>query len=592
MPLVIAGRVDREGSTVEHMADIVRQLEPGVHFDTDEYRRDVELTEAGIARAELALGCGRLHDPENLARLTELNCALHAHVLLRREVDYIVRDGAIGIVDKLTGRVVPDRHWPDGLEAALEAKEHLVRQADGRILGSITVQDFLKNYPRLCGMTGTAQDAARELHDMYGVGVVVPTHRPVIRVDQPDVIFATRDAKERAVVEEVRRAHVADRPVLVGTLTIEESERLAARLRDSGLACQVLNARHDAAEATIIARAGVPGAITIATNMAGRGTDIRLGGDIASAERVVGLGGLYIVGTNRHGSRRIDLQLRGRAGRQGDPGESRFFISLDDDLLVRFGPRGLLAGRFKPGDTNAPLEQPLVSHEVARAQRIIEGQHFDVRRTLWRYSSVIERHRQRLMARRQALLRGDTVPDLWNEDPNRRASLVAVVGEDAVGRAEVRITIGCIDRAWRDHLALAADLREGIHLVGLGGKDPLTEFTHEMDQAFRQLEEDLESEVLDAFTRVHLVDGALDLDDVIVKGPSSTWTYLVNDDPFKNRIASMLTGPGRTTIGITAAIAAMPLVVLWGVLDWLTKKRRLLGRHSKLERIHNRSKRR
>jgi preprotein translocase subunit SecA len=576
VPLVIAGRVDREGSTAERMAHIVRQFKAGVHFDTDEYQRDVELTEAGIAHAEAALASGRLHDPENYARLTELNCALHAHALLRRDVDYIVRDGAIGIVDELTGRVVPDRHWPDGLQAALEAKEHLVRQADGQILGSITVQDFLKGYPRLCGMTGTAQDGAQELREVYGLGVVVvPTHHPVIRIDHPDVVFATREAKEQAVVEDVRRTHAADRPVLVGTLTIEESERLAARLRDGGLACRVLNARNDAAEAEIVAAAGAPGAVTIATNMAGRGTDIRLGGDHGAAEHVAGLGGLYIVSTNRHESRRIDLQLRGRAGRQGDPGESRFFISLEDDLLVRFGLRGLLAGRFAPGDRDPadPIDSPLVAHEIARAQRIIEGQNGDLRRTLWRYSSVIERHRARLMARRRARLCGDTTPTLWLEDPDRRASLVAAAGEDAVQRAESRVTIGCIDHAWYKHLARAADLREGIHLVGLGGKDPLTEFTREIDRAFRDMEEDIDDAVVDALTRVRVIGATLDLDDVIVKGPSSTWTYLVNDDPFKNRIASMLTGPGRTTIGITSAIAAMPLLVLWGLFDWLKRRR-------------------
>ena len=579
VPLVIAGQVDRGSSTAERMAAIVRQFDPGAHFDTDEYRRDVELTDTGIAHAEAVLACGRLHDPENYALLTELNCALHAHVLLRRDVDYIVRDGAIGVVDELTGRVVPNRHWPDGLQGALEAKEHLVRQADGRILGSITVQDFLKRYPLLCGMTGTAQDAAQELREMYALGVVVvPTHRPVIRIDRPDLVFATREAKEQAVVEQVHRAHGVGRPVLVGTLTIEESECLAGRLRGTGLVCEVLNARNDAAEAEIVAAAGAPGAITIATNMAGRGTDIRLGGDHAGAEHVVGLGGLYIVGTNRHESRRVDLQLRGRAGRQGDPGESRFFISLEDDLLVRFGLRSLLAGRVAPDnrDPAAPIDNPLVAHEIARAQRIIEGQNFDLRRTLWRYSSVIERHRQHLMARRQALLRGNAVPDLWAEDSQRRASLVAAAGEDAVQRAESRVTIAWIDRVWRDHLAMAADLREGIHLVGLGGKDPLTEFTREMDQAFRRLEENLDEAVLDTLAHIRVTGGTLDLDDGIVKGPSSTWTYLVNDDPFKNRIASMLTGPGRTTIGITSAIAAMPLLVLWGLFDW--QKRRRSGR--------------
>ena len=226
--------------------------------------------------AERALGVTSLHGADNYRLLTELNCALHAHVLLRRDVDYIVRDGRIAVVDELTGRVVVDRHWPDGLQAALEAKEGLERQADGQILGTITLQHFLLGYPRLCGMTGTAQTASEELRSLYGRAVVVvPTHRPMIRADRPDIVFTHRDAKERAVVEEIQRAHATGRPVLVGTLTVEESERLAARLRDAGVTCQVLNARNDAMEASVIARAGSRGAVTISTNMAGRGTDIR-----------------------------------------------------------------------------------------------------------------------------------------------------------------------------------------------------------------------------------------------------------------------------------------------------------------------------
>ena len=252
VPLVIAGSVGREVSSAPRLAALVASLTPGVHFDADEYGRDVELTEAGVEQVERALGVGSLHDAENYGVLTELNCALHAQVLLRRDVDYIVRDGRIGVIDEFTGRVVADRHWPDGLQAALEAKEGIERQPDGRILGSITLQHFLQGYPRLCGMTGTAQTAAPELRELYGLDVVVvPTHRPMIRVDHPDVVFTHRDAKERAVVDEIRRAHASGRPVLVGTLTVEESERLAARLRDAGVACEILNAKNDAMEARV-----------------------------------------------------------------------------------------------------------------------------------------------------------------------------------------------------------------------------------------------------------------------------------------------------------------------------------------------------
>ena len=456
--------------------------------------RDIELTEKGIEHVEGSLGCGGLHSAENLELLTALNCALHARVLLRRDVDYIVRSGRIEIVDEFTGRVVADRHWPDGLQAALEAKEGLARRPDGRILGSMTLQRFLRGYPRLCGMTGTATSCAAELAQLYGLDVVViPPHVPMVRIDRDDLVFTGREAKERAIVDEIRRAHVVGRPVLVGTSTVTESESLAARLRSAGVSCEVLNAKNDAEEAAIVARAGQFGAVTISTNMAGRGTDIRLGGD-----RVVALGGLYVIGTNRHESRRVDLQLRGRAGRQGDPGESRFFVSLDDELLVRYGIRDLIPARLFPETSDAPIESPVVRREVARAQRIVEGQNFEIRRTLARYAAVVEEQHRQLMERRRALLVGDAQPDIWQTAPERRGPLVAAVGETAVDAAERTVTLFCIDRAWRDHLAFCADVREGIHLVRLGGRDPLTQFTSQAITAFSQIDDAIDEAVLAA----------------------------------------------------------------------------------------------
>jgi preprotein translocase subunit SecA len=579
VPLVIAGRVEQAAASSRRMAEVVASLSPGVHFDTDEYARDVALTEAGIAEVERQLECGSLHDERNYVLLTEMNCALHARALLRRDVDYLVRDGGIGIIDELTGRVVPDRHWPDGLQAALEAKEGIERQADGRILGSITLQHFLQSYPRLSGMTGTAQPSALEFFDFYGLRtVVIPPHRPVIRIDRGDAVFAHRDAKEGAVVDEIARAHHSGRPVLVGTLTVEESERIAARLRSTGVDCEVLNAKNDEAEARIVAAAGEPGAVTISTNMAGRGTDIRLGGhDERERERVVALGGLSVIGTNRHESRRIDLQLKGRAGRQGDPGESRLFISLEDELLVRYGIERLLAGRFVATSGAEPLENPIVVEEIARAQRIIEGQTFEIRKTLWRYASTLEQQRRILMERRQAILTGEITPDVWQRS-ERWNDLVERVGEEAARRAERTVTLHEIDRAWREHLALAADLREGIHLVSLGGQDPLGRFTTEITRAFDRLEESLDDSTLSALERLEIKDGALQLDRLGIKGPSATWTYLINDDPFRNQIGMLLTGPGRATFAIGAAIASMPLMIAWGVIErWMGKKRKIRG---------------
>ena len=579
VPLVIAGRVEEAASSSRRMADVVAALIPGVHFDTDEYSRDVALTEAGIEQVERLLDCGSLHDERNYSLLTEMNCALHARALLRRDVDYLVRDGRIGIIDELTGRVVPDRHWPDGLQAALEAKEGIERQADGRILGSITLQHFLQSYPRLSGMTGTAQPAAAEFLEFYGLRtVVIPPHRPVIRIDRSDVVFTHREPKEQAVVDEIVKAHRSGRPVLVGTLTVEESERIAARLRVTGVSCEVLNARNDEAEAQIVAAAGEPGAITISTNMAGRGTDIRLGGhDERERDRVVALGGLYVIGSNRHESRRIDLQLKGRAGRQGDPGESRLFISLEDELLVRYGIERLLEGRFVATQRAESIEHPIVVQEIARAQRIVEGQTFEIRKTLWRYASALEQQRRILMQRRQAILTGEVAPDVWQR-LERWNVLVARVGEDAARRAEKAVTLHEIDRAWREHLALAADLREGIHLVSLGGQDPLARFTTEITRAFQRLEETLDDAILTALDRLEIKDGALDLHRLGIKGPSATWTYLVNDDAFRNQIGMLLTGPGRATFAIGAAIASMPLMIAWGVIErWMGKKKQTRG---------------
>ena len=577
VPLVIAGGVKREGTSVRALANLVASLTPGRHFASDEYARNVELTDAGIDAVETALRCGSLHDERNLRLLTEVNCALHAQTLLRRDVDYLVRDERIEIIDEITGRTVADRHWPDGLQAALEAKEGLARREDGRILGSVTMDHFLKMYPKLCGMTGTAQAAAPELASMYGLDVIViPTHRPMIRVDHPDVVFSSRDAKERAVVAEIQRAHASGRPVLAGTLTVEESERLAAGLGEAGVSCQVLNAKNDAAEAAIVANAGALGAVTISTNMAGRGTDIRLGGaDESQHERVAALGGLYVIGTNRHESRRVDLQLRGRAGRQGDAGDSRFFISLEDDLLVRYGIRSLIPPKSLPATGEEAIDNAVVRREIARAQRIIEAQNMEIRRTLRRYSHVVEQQRSELMEKRQALLTGEEHPDIWARDSEKRDALVAAVGEDAVARAERDVTIFCIDRAWRDHLALSADLREGIHLVTLAGRDPLREFTTQVTTAFHRLIDTIEEDVMGALDRARASDGRIEVPGMDVRGPSSTWTYIVNDDPFRNQIGMMLTGPGRTSVAIYSALFLGPLLVLWAAVDrWRWRGRR------------------
>jgi preprotein translocase subunit SecA len=574
VPLVIAGHLAGRHSSAAQMAAVVAALQPDRDFKVDDDLRNVELTDGGIQRAERSLGGVRLHTDENLALLAGLNCALHARALLRRDVDYLVRDGRIELLDEFTGRVVPDRHWPDGLQAALEIKEGIGSGSDGEILGTITLQHFLGLYPRLCGMTGTARTAAAELFEFYGLRTtIVPTNRPVIRADRPDVIFTHRAAKERAIAGEVVRARAAGRPVLVGTATVEESERLAADLTAGGIACDVLNAKNDANEAAIVARAGSPGAVTIATNMAGRGTDIRLGGP--GEERyadVVACGGLYVIGAGKHESRRVDQQLRGRAGRQGDPGESRFFVSLEDDSLVRYGLRGLIPASMVPPPQDEPVESTFIRHEVARAQRIIEGQNLDIRRTLWRYAQPIEDQRRIMSARRRAVMQrgGGSV---WRAHA-RYGDLAAVVGESQIREAERTITLAAIDRGWREHLGEVADLREGIHLVRLGGGDPLARFALLVAEAFNRMQSAIDEEVLAAFDELVVVDGEIQLPAAVTKGPSATWTYLVNDDPFRRQLGAQLTGAGGVTFAIGAAMVMMPLLMLLGVVDRWWRRRR------------------
>ncbi|CAN5865694.1 hypothetical protein BH24BAC1_BH24BAC1_26130 [soil metagenome] len=351
IPLVIAGALEPagEGVALDRVAELVKRLRPQQDFQTDVYKLNIFLTEPGIKRVEEELDCIDLYNPAHESTLAKVNLALQAQWLLQKDVDYLVREEMIELIDEFTGRVVADRKWPHGLQAAIEAKEGLPVQPAGKILGKTTLQHFFGTYPRLCGMTGTARPAAEEFATTYGLRVtVIPPNKPSRRTDHPDLIFLTKEAKLRALVEEIDGAHQLGRPVLIGTASVEESEELTGLLGQQRIECQVLNAKNDEQEAEVIARAGKLGAVTISTNMAGRGTDIKLGGEAGTQrERLLALGGLYVIGTNRFESGRIDLQLRGRAGRQGDPGESRFFVSLEDELLQKHGLHELIPGKYR-----------------------------------------------------------------------------------------------------------------------------------------------------------------------------------------------------------------------------------------------------
>ncbi|HEX4964704.1 MAG TPA: accessory Sec system translocase SecA2 [Thermoanaerobaculia bacterium] len=567
IPLVIAGKVDEPEIDLLRLTEVARRLEQGVDFDLDEYARNIFLTDRGVEQAEALLRCENLFATENMRLHAELRNALHAEVLLRRDVDYIVRDGRIELVDELIGRVAENRLWPDGLQAALEAKEALLLQPEGRILDSITIQLFLQKYPRLCGMTGTARPAAHELAEVYGLGVLtVPTHRPLIRIDHPDVIFGTREAKRQALLDEIGTVHATGRPILVGTVSVEESEGLAGALQQAGIACRVLNARNDAEEAEIVAEAGAPGAVTISTNMAGRGTDIRLGG---SGERhrdeVVALGGLYVIGTNRHESRRIDDQLRGRAGRQGDPGASLFLISLEDDLMQRYGIERLLPAKLLQQPAADPRAgHPVVQREVARVQRIVEGQHADLRQRLLAASRVLERQRSVLQEWRQEVLEGHGESPLAEASP-RWQQLLADHDEGFLRRIAGRITLILIDRFWSQHLTDMQALRDEIYLVQLDGRNPFTEFCRTAGTTFETLLERIEDGIVETFERIEITAAGVDWEREGLLGPSSTWTYLVNDNVFSSN--TFLTLAVRASFGLWAVLVCWPLLLAWGIVQ-------------------------
>ncbi|HVO12804.1 MAG TPA: accessory Sec system translocase SecA2 [Vicinamibacteria bacterium] len=564
IPLVIAGEAGDATAFAERLAALVRTLVAGRDFDTDEHAHNIALTEEGALRVEAALACGSLHAAPNLALHAGLRHALHALHLLRRDVDYIVRDGRVELVDDSTGRVADKRHWPDGLQAAVEAKEGLRPSREGRILGSITLQHFLSLYPRLAGMTATAQSAAEELQAFYGLRTVaIPTHRPCVRLDRPDLVFTHREAKEAALVEEIREVHAPGRPILVGTASVAESEALALALLRAGVPCVVLNAKNDEAEAEVVARAGAAGAVTISTNMAGRGTDIRLGGpDEGGRDAVVALGGLYVIGTSRQASLRIDRQLRGRAGRQGDPGSSVFFVSLEDDLIRRYGVEQLITPRHLPQRQQAPVRSRLLQAEIARAQRIVEDEGFQLRRTLFGYSDIVERQRRAIQRWRSALLERVGEPGLLAERaPERWAALRPALGEPTLGEIERRLLLVAIDRCWSDHLAELRELREDGVLLAFAGRFPLAEFHQQARESFTMLEQRIEDEAVVDFERLTITEKGVDWDDPRLRGPSATWTYLVGDNPFG---ASGLLSPAGRTQMLSAVAGAPWLVLLYG----------------------------
>ncbi|WP_090735991.1 DEAD/DEAH box helicase [Paenibacillus sp. Mc5Re-14] len=514
VPLVIAGEPDSSGNDVIRFADVTRQLEQDKYYDFDEFKRNVYLNEAGAAKAESLLGCGNLYESHNSHLLSSLNCALHAETLLKKDVDYIVRDGKIELIDEYTGRVAENRHLPEGLQAALAAKEGMHSKVGGKILGTITLQHFISLYPKICGMTATAYASAMEFKEVYALQVVqIPPNRPNIRIDQPHRIYTHKEAKLKALVQEISAVHAMGRPILIGTSSVEESDMLAEALAVAGVPCHVLNAKNDAEEAEVIARAGEIGAVTVSTNMAGRGVDIRLGGgNPTQAEVVAKLGGLYVIGTHVNESVRIDDQLRGRSGRQGDPGASVFFVSLEDELLLRFGiDKAIHAHR-----QDEALEDPVLRSKIAHIQRVIMGQNFDIHQELNRYSDMVEEQRRILYEERLAILKGET----------------------PMSPSEQRVRLYYIDKFWADHLAYISYLREGIHLESLASRNPIDEFHEQIIQAYEQIRAKINSKSANMLVRLGGSNDPAKWEEFGLKSPTSTRTYIINDQYIQNMRSS------------------------------------------------------
>ena len=535
-PLIISGASDESTDKYARVNQVIPHLRKEKDYAVDEKSRTSILTEEGVARVEDYLKVQNLYEPRNIDLLHHVNQALRAHTLFRRDVDYLVKEGKVIIVDEFTGRVMPGRRYSDGLHQALEAKEKVKIESENQTMASITFQNYFRMYGKLAGMTGTADTEAEEFAKIYKLEVVVvPTNMPMIRTDYPDVIYKTEKEKFTAVIEEIKQLHEAKRPVLVGTISIEKSELLSKYLTRQGIKHHVLNAKNHEREAEIVAQAGQPGQVTISTNMAGRGTDIKLG------EGVAELGGLHILGTERHESRRIDNQLRGRSGRQGDMGSSRFYLSLEDDLLRIFGAERIASVMDRIGmEEGQPIEHRLISKAIENAQKRVEGQNFDIRKHLLEYDDVMNRQRQVIYEQRKKVLKGEALwkdveemveemvegiipeyvdekshPEEWDlkglderifrhftlklnlaekgRDLNPQTLEETIIkevmahlknkeaefGKPLMDYLMKVIMLQSIDTQWKENLLAMDHLKEGIGLRGYGQKDPVREYQKE-----------------------------------------------------------------------------------------------------------------
>ncbi len=547
VPLVLAGTSHRETPKLE-IIRLVGELIAGEDYDTDSDSRNVHLTEVGAQKVEAKMGGIDLYSEEHVGTtLTEVNVALHAHVLLHRDVHYIVRDDAVHLINASRGRIAQLQRWPDGLQAAVEAKEGIETTETGEVLDTITVQALINRYPTVCGMTGTALAAGEQLRQFYKLGVSpIPPNRPNIREDEADRVYITAAAKSDGIVEHIAEVHKTAQPILVGTRDVAESEELHERLVKAGVPAVVLNAKNDEEEAEVIAEAGKLGSVTVSTQMAGRGTDIRLGGsDEADHDEVAELGGLHVVGTGRHHTERLDNQLRGRAGRQGDPGSSVFFSSWEDDVVVAHLDPEKRNKLPTDTDEDGRIVSPKAAGLLDHAQRVAEGQLLAVHANTWQFNELIAQQRAILVERRNTLLRTPTArQELAVRSPERYEELSESLSEDRLERICRQIMLYHLDRGWADHLAYLSDIRESIHLRALGHQKPIDEFHRMAVDAFGSLAADAIEAAQQTFETANVLEEEQGLDLSKLARPTSTWTYMVHDNPLAEDSMSALSLPG------------------------------------------------
>ncbi len=513
-PLIISAPDKESSSWYQEFAGIIPKLNSETDYEIDEKRRAVTLTEDGINKIEKILGMGNIYEEKGIKYLHHLEQALRAQALFKKDKDYVVKDGQVIIVDEFTGRLMPGRRWSGGLHQAVEAKEGVRVQPESLTLASITFQNYFRMYKKLSGMTGTAATSAEEFDKVYHLDVIiVPTNKPMIRKDLPDRVYKTQEGKFKALVREVKAKHEKGQPVLVGTTSIDKNEYLGKLLEREGVPHEILNAKHHEKEGEIIAQAGRLGAVTIATNMAGRGVDIILGGnpsDKENAKKVKELGGLHVIGTERHEARRIDNQLRGRSGRQGDPGSSQFFVSLEDDVMRIFGGERIQRlMEFLKVPEDQPIEAKMVSSAIESAQSKIEGMNFDLRKHVLDYDDVMNRHREVIYKKRREFLSIENwklkIESLAQSDEEKRGvnEKIKEFGEN-FNQVAKTIALRILDMLWMNHLEEMEALRDSVRLRAYGQRDPLVEYKSEGHKMFKRLLETIEASIVQTILKTSL----------------------------------------------------------------------------------------